>query len=402
MDDPEGFLRSLFDKAVAAASDFSMIPGLIPRVDGRVRVLGAGKAAARMAAAIEAAPPKWLVTGQIDGLVVTPAGHGLPLSLFASMTAGHPVPNEASLAAGEQMLALAEGLQEEDLLVALLSGGASALLAAPIHGATLQDEIDLNHRLLRSGLPISQMNAARARISCIKGGGLARAAAPARVITFVVSDVPDDEPSRVGSGPTIAPLPISLSETALAMLPDIPFPEPSGPMASKVHVVITARDAIASAEREARAHGLNVLNLGSDLEGEARELGREHAVLARRLAETDRPCLVLSGGETSVTVQGGGRGGRNTEYLAGFMQELGPLHGVWALAADSDGLDGAGPCAGAIVRPDSHERVLSSGIDADKLLQNNDTLTLLEAVGDVIITGPTRTNVNDFRAVLIL
>ncbi|WP_029416676.1 glycerate kinase type-2 family protein [Brevundimonas bacteroides] len=402
MDDPEGFLRSLFSAAIAAASDFSMIPGLIPRTEGRIRVLAAGKAAASMASAIEDAPPWWLKPGQMDGLVVTPPGHDLPLSTFQSLIAAHPVPDASSLAAGERMLAMADALAANDLLVALVSGGASALLAAPVSGLTLDDEIALNRSLLKVGVPIDQMNAARVRLSRLKGGGLARAATPARVVTVVVSDVPGDDPRRVGSGPTLAPPDVLLSPGILDLLPEgsrvVRDATPEGP----VHVVVTASQALGVARAMAEEAGLNVIDLGASVEGEARDVGRDHARMAFELPGDHRPALVLSGGETTVTVRGSGRGGRNTEFLAAAMECAGGGSGLWGIAADTDGIDGSGPAAGAILRPDSFERARRLGLDLARTLQNNDALTLFEALGDQIVTGPTRTNVNDFRALLIL
>ncbi|MEQ7154843.1 glycerate kinase type-2 family protein [Brevundimonas aurifodinae] len=405
MDDPEGFLRSLFAVAVAAASDFSSIPGLIPPTAGRVRVLAAGKAAAAMAAAIEAAPPGWLLPDQMDGLVVTPEGHDLPLSRFEVMTAGHPVPDAGSLAAGERMLALASELGDQDVLVALMSGGASALLAAPVRGATLHDEIDLNRRLLRSGLPISQMNAARSRLSRIKGGGLARAASPARVITFVLSDVPDDMPERVGSGPTLSPSPIALTASTLDILADFPHQPPVSLAAGEVHVVGTAATALAAAARFASDRGVRVHDLGPGVEGEARELARDHARRLGALRREGRPCLLLSGGEATVTMAHGaswGQGGRNTEYLAALLECVGPEMDFWALAADTDGLDGSGPAAGGLLRPDSPGRLRQGRWDPGQALASHDTLPLVASVGQLLMTGPTRTNVNDLRALLVL
>ena len=402
MDDPEAFLRSLFSTAVAAASDFSMIPGLIPRTRGRVRVLAAGKAAAGMAAAIEAAPPDWLRRGQMDGLVVTPASHDLPLTRFEVMIAAHPVPDVASARAGERMLALAAELEADDLLVALVSGGASALLAAPVEGLTLEDEIALNRSLLVAGLPIAMMNAARARVSRIKSGGLARAAWPATVTTFVVSDVPGDDPALIGSGPTLAPESLELDASILRLLPDFGAVVPSPLPQVAVHVLATGRDALVAAEKEAARHGLAVVNLGADLQGEARALGQEHAALVRELAGGSTPTLVLSGGETTVSVVGSGRGGRNTEYLAALMTAIGSGGQVWAIAADTDGLDGTGPAAGAVLRPDSLERARALGLDVASMIAANDTLGVFMTLDDLVVTGPTRTNVNDFRAVLVL
>ncbi|MFC0633520.1 glycerate kinase type-2 family protein [Brevundimonas balnearis] len=405
--EPQVLLRRLFTVAVTAASDFSGIAERMPPTRGRVRVLAAGKAAAAMAAAIEANPPSWLSPTQLDGLVVTPPGHGLPLNRFSAMTAGHPLPTAASAQAGERMLSLAAELGEGDLLVALISGGASALLAAPIEGLTLQDEIELNRRLLSAGAPIAQMNAARARLSRIKAGGLARAAHPASIATFIVSDVPGDDPAVVGGGPTLEPsargqedalAPLS-PRVAAALSARVPRP----PLArGPVYVLRTGRDALAAADGEARRQGLDVINLGADLQDQARALGRAHAGLARDLVTGATGMLVLSGGETTVTVAGSGRGGRNTEYLASFMTALGPSRRVWALAADTDGIDGVGPAAGALSRPDSLERAEAIGLDVAGLIANNDTLSLFEALGDAIATGPTRTNVNDFRAILVL
>jgi hydroxypyruvate reductase len=370
-----------------------------------------------MAAVVEAHwPPE---AGIPDGLVVTRYGHGLPTGRIRVVEAGHPLPDQAGQGAAAQILDMARGLGEGDLLLCLLSGGGSSLLALPAPGITLADKQDLARVLLRSGAPIGAINTVRRALSAIKGGRLAAAAWPARCVTIAVSDVPGDDPATIASGPTMAD-PTSAAD-ALAVLSRYgidPPPAvaahlaaaadgrgdrvgPGDPRLARSRFILAARpiQALEAAAAIAREAGLTPVILGADLEGEARELGAEHAVLARRLPPGT---VLLSGGETSVTVRGQGRGGRNTEYLLAHALALGQAPGIWALAADTDGIDGMGDNAGALHRPGSLSRGRSLGLDPEALLVDNDAHAWFAALGDLVTTGPTRTNVNDFRATLIL
>lgn len=408
MDDPEAFLRSLFSAAVAAASDFSRIEdGLPQRVGGRVLVIGAGKASVAMANALAVRRPDWFDAGRVAGFVVAPDGHRAAARL-ETLHAAHPVPDHRSEAAGRRALAMAEGLGPDDLLIALISGGGSSLLVAPRPGITLEDKIAVGRVLLKSGLPISTVNAVRRRLSDIKGGGLVRAAHPATVLTFVVSDVPGDDPADVASGPSLGWDQMeTLPPEAIALLPDrlrefwqSPESAPSvvnGP----VHMLASASTALDAAALLARRQGVRVINLGGGVEGEAKEVAGRHAALALARVDLGGPTLILSGGETSVTVTGTGRGGRNTEYALALAIALAAAPGVHALAADTDGIDGAGPAAGALVDPGTLDRARRLGLDPRAELLDNNALAVFEALGDAVVTGPTGANVNDFRAILV-
>jgi len=462
--DPPAFLRTLFDAAVAAADPARLLPGRLPPPPaGRTVVVGAGKAAASMAAAVER---EW--RGPFTGLVVTRYGHGLPCERIEVVEAAHPVPDPAGRAAAGRILELAEGLSADDLLICLISGGGSALLALPATGVTLEDKQIVNEALLRSGATIAEMNCVRKHLSAIKGGRLAAAAHPARVVTYLISDVPGDDPSVISSGPTV-PDPTTFAE-ALEVLArygiDGPgavlehlrrgaagaaapagsvgpaglggahsapaeTPKPGDPAfaADELVMLATAADALKAAAGCARAAGVTPLVLGDDLEGEARDLGGAHAALAiscakggetalvglreavaRGAAHLDdpvffvpqAPLVLLSGGETTVTVRGSGRGGRETEYLLGLALALDGHPAISALAGDTDGIDGSEDNAGALVTPDTLVRSRQAGVDPVAALAANDAYGLFAALGDLVVTGPTRTNVNDFRAVLIL
>jgi len=445
-DDAPDFLRALFDAAVAAADPARLLPGRLPPPPaGRTVVVGAGKAAAGMAAAVEHECP-----GPLEGLVVTRYGHGLPCGRIEVVEAAHPVPDAAGRAAAGRILELAEGLSADDLLICLISGGGSALLALPAPGVTLPDKQVVNTALLRCGATITEMNCVRKHLSAIKGGRLAAAAHPARVVTYLISDVPGDDPSVIASGPTV-PDPTTYGE-ALEVLTrygiDSPAavlkhllagaaseveesPKPGDPAfaADELVMLATAADALAAAVGCALAAGVTPLVLGDDLEGEARDLGGAHAALALACAAggktalvalreasargaahlADPICLVpqaplvlLSGGETTVTVRGSGRGGRDTEYLLGLALALDGHPAISALAGDTDGIDGSEDNAGALVTPDTLARSRQAGVDPVAALAANDAYGLFAALGDLVVSGPTRTNVNDFRAVLIL
>jgi len=444
--DAPAFLRALFDAAVAAASPARLLPGRLPPPPaGRTVVVGAGKAAASMAAALEGEWP-----GPLEGLVVTRYGHGRPCERIEVVEAAHPVPDAAGRAVAGRILELARGLSADDLLICLISGGGSALLALPAPGVTLADKQVVNKALLRSGTTIAEMNCVRKHLSAIKGGRLAAAARPARIVTYLISDVPGDDPSVIASGPTV-PDPTSFRE-ALAVLArysiDGPAavlehliagaageieetPKPGDPTfaADELVMLATARNALEAAAGCARAAGVTPLVLGDDLEGEARDLGGAHAALAiacARGGETalvalreavvrgaahlvdpvffvpQAPLVLLSGGETTVTVRGSGRGGRNTEYLLGLALALDGHPAISALAADTDGIDGSEDNAGALVTPDTLERARAAAVDPVAALAANDAYGLFAALGDLVVTGPTCTNVNDLRAVLIL
>ena len=360
---------------------------------------------------------------ECDGLVVTRAGHAGPPhqlpSYFELIEAGHPIPDRSSLAAAERAMALAKGLDAGDQLVMLVSGGGSALLSLPAAGITIADKQSLTRQLLRSGATIAEINCVRKHLSQIKGGRLAAAAAPARVITLVLSDVPGDDPSLVASGPTIADSTTLaqareiLARYAIECPPQVVMalfsPENETPSADvleaaagDIRVLARARDALAAARRLAEQRGYSVVDLGDHLEGEARMLGAEHASLARSLSMNTGRTILLSGGETTVTVaNAAGRGGRNLEYLLGMALALDGDPRVWALACDTDGIDGTEDSAGAIIAPDTLARARAFGLDPWTLLQENNAYSFFQALGDLVISGPTRTNVNDFRAVLI-
>lgn len=416
--DPRQFLSHLFQSALAAVDPAKLIAQhLPPPPRGRTIVIGAGKAAARMAEAVER---HW--QGELEGLVVTRYAHGAPTSRIEVVEAGHPVPDEAGVRAATRMLELVQGLTEDDLVLCLMSGGGSALLSLPAPGITAEEKRDINRQLLRSGAPIGEMNRVRRHLSAVKGGRLALACYPARVLTLVVSDVPGDDPAVVASGPTVPDgssgadafailqqYGIGVSEAARAVLADpaLAAPRPDDPrLARNATVVIaTAQAALDAAAEAARAAGFTPLILSNSIEGEAREVAIVHAAIARQVIEhgqpLQKPCVILSGGETSVTVRGKGRGGRNAEFLLALALALRGLEGVHAIACDTDGIDGTEDNAGALLRPDTLARAAAGGLDAAAMLRDNDGYSLFAALGDLVVTGPTRTNVNDFRAIII-
>ena len=414
---PDHTLRALFDAALDAVSAESRIAAhLPPPVPGRTLVIGAGKAAAAMAQAVER---HW--HGAISGLVVIPYGHGAPCDRIEVIEAAHPVPDDAGQAAAERIMTMVAPLTENDQLLALMSGGGSALLALPAPGLTLAHKQDLSRALLRSGATISEMNTVRKHLSAIKGGRLARTAHPARLVTLVISDVPGDDPAIVASGPT---LPDSTTTTdAMATLSrygltpppaiaawladpaaETPKPDDPGFKGDNVAIIARARDALDGAAAAAKQAGFGVDCLGDAIEGEAGAVGANHAALALARASDPGhlPLVLLSGGETTVTLSGnGGSGGRNTEYLLALGEALDGHPGIQALACDTDGIDGNADAAGAILRPDSLARARALGLDPLQMLHDHDSGSLFDALGDLVKTGPTRTNVNDFRAILI-
>ena len=411
-------LRQMYDAAVAAADPARTVPAALPEAPtGRTVVVGAGKAAAAMAAAVEA---HW--RQPLEGLVITRYGHAAPTSHIEVLEAGHPVPDAAGVAGASRIAAMTAALGPDDLVLCLLSGGGSALLALPPAGLTLDDLQAVNRALLVSGANIREMNCVRRHLSQLQGGRLAARCAPARIVTLMISDVPGDDPADIASGPTCADA--SSCADALRILERyaiIPPPrvrafledgrdesiKPGDARLARAshRIIASARASLGAAAAVARAHGVTPLILGDSIEGEAREVGRTQAEIARQVVSQGRPvarpCVLLSGGETTVTVRHAGRGGRNGEFLVGAMIELGGLAGVHALAADTDGIDGTEDNAGALIGPDSLARAAALGLDPRASLAANDSYGLFAALGDLVVTGPTRTNVNDFRAVLV-
>ena len=404
-------LLATFQAAVAAADPRRVLAQhLPPKPRGRCIVVGAGKAAPDMAAALEAAWPDVA----LEGAVVTRHGQGVRLARIEVLESSHPVPDAASEAAARRMLDLVRGLGPDDLVLALISGGGSALLALPTPGLTLADKQDINRQLLASGATIGEMNAVRRHFSAIKGGRLAQAASPARVVTLTLSDVPGDDPAIIASGPTV-PDPTTWADVrAIAARRGLRLPHSNGvetpkpgELATDVRLIATPALALAASADVARAHGATPLTLGDAIEGEARELGTVLAGIASSARlhghPVSPPCMLLSGGETTVTIGSGpaGRGGRNMECLLSLAIGLAGRPGIWALAADTDGIDGTEDAAGAICTPDTLDRAQAAGLDPRGLLAGHDSYTLFSALGDLVRTGPTGTNVNDLRAVLV-
>ena len=414
----KALLEQAFAAAVAAAEPGPAMAKLLPEPPrGKLVVIGAGKGSAQMAAAFEA-----LWDGPLEGVVVTRYGFGAACRRIRVLEAAHPVPDAAGAAASEALLAMVEGLGEDDLVVALISGGGSALLAAPIEDLTLEDEIALNRALLTSGAPIGAMNAVRKMLSRVKGGRLARAAAPAKVVSFIVSDVPGDDPAEVASGPTVpgksgrdealAALrdhAIELPErliTALKRAEAPPMPDDPAFARNEVHVIASAAKSLDAAAEVVGAAGFTPAILSDSIEGEARDVGRVMAAMAREVRARARPftppVALLSGGETTVTLRGkSGRGGRNSEFLLAFTLAIEGLEGIAAMAADTDGIDGSEDNAGAFADGQSAARMRAAGIDPAGALARNDAWGAFAASGDLLLTGPTGTNVNDLRVILI-
>jgi len=412
-------LRALFDAAVAAAMPGACVKQALPAPPkGRTIVVGAGKASAEMARALEENWP-----GALSGLVVTRYGHGAECRRIEVVEAGHPVPDAAGVKGARRMLRLIEGLSADDLVIALISGGGSALLTLPAAGLTLKDKRAVNRALLAGGVPIDEMNCVRKHLSAIKGGRLAAAAYPARVVSLVISDVPGDDLAVVASGPTVADKTTFadaravLARHRIEVPPEVSrhldaaedeTPKPGDPRLARAETKLIASPqmSLEAAATLARAEGVTPLILGDALEGEARQLGAALAGIARHAREFGQPakppCVILSGGETTVTVKGKGVGGRNVECLLGLAIKLQGADSVYALAADTDGVDGAREVAGAFVDPTTLTRAREKGIDPWRSLEDNDAHSFFEAIGDQLVTGPTRTNVNDFRAQLVL
>lgn len=430
--DPAGFLRHLYDVAVRNALPIEGLARHLPKPPkGRTLVLGAGKAGGSMAQALEAL---WPQDAPLSGLVVTRYAHipprpeGLAQRLEV-VEAAHPVPDAAGLAAAERILALTEGLTADDLVICLISGGGSSLLTLPAEGIDLAEKQRINKALLESGAAIGEMNCVRKHLSRIKGGRLAAACHPAKVVTLTISDVPGDDPSVIASGPTVPDAStcadalaildryqIGIPESVRAALQagELETPKPGDARfeGHEVHLIATPQQSLEAAAAAARAAGIAVHVLSDEMEGESREVGKVHAALARAVARHDqpfaKPCVILSGGETTVTIRprqpgaAKGRGGRAGEFCLGLAQALQGQEKVWALAADTDGIDGVEDNAGARVSPCTLKRAAEQNLRISDHLDRNDAYGYFSALGDLVITGPTHTNVNDFRVILIL
>ena len=416
--DSRGLLLRMFEAAVKSAQPMHALPGhLPPPPRGRTRVVGAGKAAATMAQALEA---HW--AAPLEGVVVTRGGHAVPCERIEVIEAAHPVPDARSVEAAQRILRSVAGLQPEDLVIALISGGGSALLALPLPGVTLADKQQLNRALLASGATIGEINCVRRHLSSIKGGRLAAACHPAQVVTLAISDVPGDDPIDIASGPTVAD-PTSIAD-AIEVLRKYHIDPPASIRSalesaaaesvkpgdprlagSTYRLIATPQNALEAAAAVARAEGVAPVILSDRIEGEARDVGKALAAIALQVAAhaqpASPPCVLLSGGETTVTVRGDGRGGRNVEFLLALALALQGRRSIHALAADTDGVDGAEEVAGALVTPDTLERARMRGRRPARDLERNDAHAFFAALGDQVVTGPTRTNVNDFRAILV-
>lgn len=417
---PRQFLLDLYTSAVAAVSAEKCLPAFLPAppAKGRTLVIGAGKGAAAMAKVVE---DHW--QGELSGLVVTRYGHGADCRKIEVVEAAHPVPDEAGKQAAARILDMVQGLSKDDLVLCLISGGGSALLALPADGISLEQKQAINKALLKSGAAISEMNCVRKHLSAIKGGRLALACAPARVVTLLISDVPGDEPGIIASGPTLPDATTCAEALGVLRKYDIAIPaeilqhlesgkgETPKPNDARFeghshHVIATAQDALEAAAATARAAGITPYILSDGIEGEARDVALVHAALAKQVAKHgqpfQKPCVLISGGETTVTVRGTGRGGRNAEFLLSLAVALDGYADIHAIACDTDGIDGSEDNAGALYAPDSVSRARDKQIRARSLLENNDGYGFFSALDDLVVNGPTRTNVNDFRAILIL
>jgi glycerate 2-kinase len=412
------FLRLMFDAAVGAAMPAQCVAQNLPaKPKGRTLVVGTGKASAAMAQALERS---W--DGPLAGLIVTRYGHAVPCQCIEIVEAAHPVPDDAGTKGARRMLDMMRGLTRDDLVIALISGGGSALLSLPAEGISVADKRAVNRALLKCGAPIADMNCVRKHLSAIKGGRLAAAAYPARVVSLVISDVPGDDLAAVGSGPTVAD-PTTFAEARAIIAKygiDAPpavirhlergadeTPKPGDPRLQNVETKLIAspQKSLEAAAVIARKSGITPLILGDSLEGEAREVGIVMAGIALQVRRFGQPlaspCVIISGGETTVTVQGTGAGGRNVEFLLSLALKLNGADNITAIAADTDGVDGAREVAGAFITPDTLARARALGIDPAKSLSNNDGHGFFASLGDQIITGPTLTNVNDFRAIFV-
>jgi hydroxypyruvate reductase len=426
-DNPRAFLRALYDVAVARALPGEVIGRFLPAPPkGRTLVLGAGKAGGAMAAAVDALWPK---DAPLSGLVVTrydyvPPGYKAEPGRIEVVEAAHPVPDDAGRRAAQRIVELTRGLTKDDLVLCLISGGGSALLSLPAEGLTLDDKRAINKALLRSGAAIDEMNCVRKHLSAIKGGRLAALCAPAKVVTLTISDVPGDDPAVIASGPTVPDATtcadalrilqrygIEVPAAARAGLESGTFetPKPGDAVFAghEVKLIATPQESLEAAAAFARDAGIDAHILSDEIEGESRDVGKVHAALARAVARRGqpftKPCVILSGGETTVTVKAkGGKGGRATEFLLGCAIALQREPNVYVLAGDTDGIDGSEDNAGAIVTPDTLARAAAQGLKAQDFLDRNDAYSFFAPLGDLLVPGPTFTNVNDLRALLIL
>ncbi len=418
MNDPRKLLRAMFDAAIEAAQPAHCLPPHLPaRPAGRLVVIGAGKASAEMARAVENHWP-----GDLSGVVATRYGYAVPCRRIEIVESAHPVPDAASVIAARRILDTVGGLTADDVVLCLVSGGGSSLLVAPLPGLTLADKQMVNRELLKSGASIGEMNCVRRHLSAIKGGRLAAACHPARVVTLLISDVPGDRPMDIASGPTVADPTTCADALAIVRRYGVSLPaavmevlesgrgesvKPGDPRlaGSEVRFVATPQMALEAAAAVARTAGVPVHVLGDSIEGEARDVGKVVAGIALQVARHGQPfappCILLSGGETTVTVRGNGRGGRNVEFLLALAVALDGQPGIHALAGDTDGVDGQEEIAGAYMGPDTLARAWAAGINPKDRLADNDGHGFFGALGDAVVTGPTLTNVNDFRAVLI-
>lgn len=410
-------LNRIFLAAVANADPAKVLKQHLPSPPkGRCVVVGAGKASAAMAAALEAAWPHV----DLSGVVVTRYGHAVPTGRIEIIEASHPVPDDMSAEAARRILAAVQGLTADDMVIALISGGGSALMVAPAEGMTLADKMAVNRALLASGATISEMNAVRKHLSRIKGGRLALVAKPARVVSLLISDVPGDDPSEIASGPTVADpsdidsvreivsrYALDLPENVRKVLEKGEETPKAGDIEEDIRLIAAPSLALQAAADEAVKLGLTPLILGDSLEGESKDVGAVMAGIALSASRKGRPvkgpAVLLSGGETTVTIGKGpaGKGGRNTEFLLSLALMLKAADGIWAIAGDTDGIDGVEDAAGAIVTPDTLARMRAAGVDPRQSLVSHDSYTAFKAVDDLVITGPTLTNVNDIRAILI-
>ena len=420
---PRDLLAGSFQAALLAADPRAIVPEHLPAPpSGRALVVGAGKAAAAMAAAIES---HWPAGCALEGLVITRYAHGVPTNRLRVIEAGHPVPDEAGEAAAREILARASALGEEDLLLVLVSGGGSSLLSLPAEGIAIGDLKTVTRDLLACGAPIQEINTIRKHTSAIQGGRLALATR-ARVLALVISDVTGDDPTHIASGPCSpdpttfgdamdilarygvkAPDPIQkhLAMGQAGRIPETPKPGDQGFNRVETRVIATAHTSLMAAAAFVQNRGITPMVLGDAITGESREIAKMHAAIARQIRlhahPFKPPVAVITGGETTVTVRGDGKGGRCSEFLLSLAIELGGLEHVWALAADTDGIDGAESNAGAIAAPDTLERAAALGLNARQMLDNNDAYGFFRGLGDLVSTGPTRTNVNDYRIVLV-
>lgn len=420
---PRELLQKMFAAAIAAAQPARCIPPHLAKLSvnaspGRLIVVGAGKASAAMARTVEDHWP-----GPLSGLVVTRYGYSVPCQRIEIVEAAHPVPDAAGLAAARRILDLVSDLTADDTVLCLISGGGSALLAQPLAGITLEDKQAVSRELLRSGASIGEINCVRRHLSAIKGGRLAAACYPAKVLALLISDVPGDDPSDIASGPTVGDASTCVDALAIVRRYALDLPvaartilesgrgesiKPDNPRLARIEtrIIATPQRALEAAAAVARDAGLAAHVLSDRIEGEARDVGKVMAAIARQIALHDQPfpapCVLISGGETTVTVRGSGRGGRNVEFLLSMGISLKGLAGVYALAGDTDGVDGMEEIAGAYLAPDSLQRAWTLGVRPQDSLADNDGHGFFGALGDSIVTGPTLTNVNDFRAILIL